>query len=115
MTQPDQEASSDSPAPCTVTITRREPEDVQDRWIRVYIDDLPEEILRYGEVLTRQLPAGHHRVKVHNTLSKDAIEFDATPGEHVRLRCHNSIARGGVLTLLIMGFAFIKVRLEREG
>jgi hypothetical protein len=100
-------------SPAAVTITRNEPEDVQDRWIRIYIDDQPEEILRYGEVLTRELAPGHHRVKAHNTLSKDVIEFDAAPGEQIRVRCHNTIAAGGVLSMLVTGFAFIKVRLER--
>jgi hypothetical protein len=96
----------------TLTIRRNEPEDVQDRWIRVFIDDLPEEILRYGEVLRREIAPGHHRVKAHNTLSKHVIEFDASPGEDIRLRCHNTVARGGVLMLMATGFAFITVRLE---
>jgi hypothetical protein len=98
----------------TITITRNAPDDVQDRWIRIYIDDLPEEILRYGEVLTREVPSGPHRIKAHNTLSSDTLEIDAQPGEDVRIRCHNTIARGGILMMLTTGFAFITVRLERE-
>ena len=97
----------------TITITRDSPDDVQDRWIRIYIDDLPKEILRYGETLTREVPAGHHRVKAHNTLSSHTIEFDASPGEEVRIRCHNTVARGGILMLMATGFAFINVKLER--
>ena len=97
-----------------VTITRNAPDDVQDRWIRIYIDNLPKEILRYGETLTREVPAGHHRVKAHNTLSSHVIEFDAAAGEEVRIRCHNTVARGGILMLMATGFAFIKVRLEKE-
>jgi hypothetical protein len=100
-------------AAATVTITRNAPEDVQDRWIRIYVDDQPERILRYGETLTVDVVPGHHRIKAHNTLSSHVIEFDAAAGEHVRLQCHNAFARGGFLMLLTTGFAFITVRLER--
>jgi hypothetical protein len=100
-------------APARITITRNSADDVQDRWIRLYIDDLPEEILRYGDVVTRDVQPGRHRVKVHNTLSSDVMEFDVAAGEDVRLRCHNNFARGGMLMLLTTGFAFIKVKLER--
>lgn len=103
-----------SDAPVTITIIRNAPDDVQDRWIRIYIDDRPEEILRYGETLTRDVPAGHHKVKAHNTLSSHVIEFDAAPGEQVRIACHNTVARGGILMMLTTGFAFITVRLERQ-
>ena len=100
--------------PATITITRNDPDDVQDRWIRIYIDETPEEILRYGEVLTREVAPGSHRIKAHNTLSSHTLEVDAQPGEQIRIRCHNTIARGGILMLLTTGFAFIKVKLERE-
>jgi hypothetical protein len=100
--------------PATITITRNAPDDVQDRWIRIYIDDSPMQILRYGEVLTREVGVGRHCIKAHNTLSSHTIEVDTEPGELVRLRCHNTIARGGVLMMLTTGFAFITVRLERE-
>lgn len=100
-------------APATISITRDTPDDVQDRWIRVTIDDSPEEILRYGETLTREVPAGRHRIKAHNTLSRDAIEFEAQPGEHVQIACHNAIAKGSILMLMTTGFAFITVKLKR--
>ena len=95
----------------TLIITRNAPDDVQDRWVRVFIDESPEEILRYGEVLTRQIPPGSHRVRAHNTLSADTLEFSATPGQTVRVKCFNSVAKGGVLMLLATGCAFINVRL----
>jgi hypothetical protein len=98
----------------TITITRNAPDDIQDRWVRILIDDTPEEILRYGEVLTRQVAPGHHRIKAHNTLSRHAIDFVVAAGDEVRIRCYNSFARGGGLMLLTTGFAFIKVRLELE-
>ena len=100
--------------PAILIISRNSADDVQDRWIRIFVDDRPEQILRYGEVMTIDLPPGHHRLKAHNTLSNDTLEFDASPGQRVHVRCHNSIARGGVLMMLTTGFAFITVRLELE-
>jgi hypothetical protein len=113
----DAPAASDAPAdvaPATLVITRDTPDDVQDRWVRIVIDDGPEEILRYGHVLTRQLPPGRHTVKAHNTLSADKLEFAAAPGQTVRVRCFNTVAKGGILMLMATGFAFISVRLELQ-
>jgi hypothetical protein len=105
-------SASGAPDTATLVITRDAPDDVQDRWIRIHIDDAGEEILRYGEVLTRAIAAGHHRIKAHNTLSSHTVEFDAAPRETVTIRCFNTIAKGGVLMMLATGFAFITVRLE---
>jgi hypothetical protein len=101
-----------SSAPATIEIFRDTAEDVLDLWVRIFIDDQPAEILRYGETLRRQVTPGHHRIKAHNTLSKDTIEFDVEPGQTLRIRCHNHFAKGGILMMLTIGFAFIKVRLE---
>ena len=103
----------DASPPATIEVFRDGQEDVQDRWVRLSIDNEPEEILRYGETFRRQLAPGRHRLAAHNTLSRDVIEFDATPGQTIRIRCHNHFAKGGVLMMLTIGFAFIKVRLER--
>lgn len=96
----------------SLEIFRDTADDVQDRWVRVRIDDGPEEILRYGQTLRRPLTPGSHRVHAHNTLSSDNLLIDARPGETVRIRCHNRVAKGGVLMMLTTGFAFITVTLE---
>jgi hypothetical protein len=100
------------PSPATLEIGRDTADDVQDRWVRVYIDDHPAEILRYGETLRREVRPGKHRIKAHNTLSKDAIDVEVAPGQTLRIRCHNHFARGGILMMLTIGFAFIRLRLE---
>lgn len=101
-----------APLPATLEIFRDTTEDVQDRWVRISIDDAPDAILRYGETLRWQLPPGRHDIRAHNTLSKDRLELDVSPGQVVRVRCHNAFATGGILMMLTIGFAFIKVRLE---
>lgn len=80
--------------------------------MRVYLDHDPVEILRYGETLRREIAPGPHKLKAHNTLSSDTIHFDAAPGEKIRVRCLNQIAKGGVISMLTIGFAYISVKLE---
>ena len=80
--------------------------------MRLFLDEAPEEILRYGESFTRDLAPGRHRIKAHNTLSSDTLHVDLAPGQHLRIRCHNRIARGGLLMMMTTGFAFINVKLE---
>ena len=96
-----------------LSITRDTADDVQDRWIRVWLDGEAQDVLRYGMTLTRDITPGHHAIKVSNTLTRDTYEFDAAPGEHIKLRCHNAIARGGFLMILMIGVGAIRVRLER--
>lgn len=101
------------PAPARLTITRDTPDDIQDRWIRLWLDGEYWETLRYGVTLDKDIPPGHHTLKASNTLNRDTLEFDAKPGEHIKVRCHNAIARGGFLSILMLGVAIIRVRLER--
>ena len=96
----------------TLTVVRDTPDDVQDRWVRLWVDGTFWEILRYGDTLSVRLPAGRHRLKAHNTLNSDTVEFDLRPGEHIRVRCHNAIGSGGFLSILMIGVAAIRVRLE---
>jgi hypothetical protein len=99
-------------APSIIEILRDTTDDIQDRWIRITIDDAPVEILKYGETLRRQVPPGRHRLNAHNTLSSDRLEIETAPGQTVRIRCSNRFSRTGPLMLLTMGVAFIKVKLE---
>jgi hypothetical protein len=96
----------------TIEIVRDTPDDIQDRWVRIFIDDAPKEILRYGETLRRRVAPGKHRIRAHNTLSSDTIEIEVAAGETARIRCYNHFAKGSAVMLLTMGVAFIKVRLE---
>jgi hypothetical protein len=96
----------------SIEIFRDTPDDIQDRWVRLFIDDGGAEILRYGETFRTQVPPGRHRIKAHNTLSKHVIDVDVAPGQTLRVRCYNQFTKGGPLMMLTIGFAFIKVRLE---
>lgn len=98
----------------TLTITRNAPEDVQDRTVNLWLDGHRWEALRYGTTVTRTIPPGPHRVKAHNTLFGAELTFDAKPGEHIRVRCINAMSGGGMLLMILIGWALLRVRLERE-
>jgi hypothetical protein len=106
--------SSDPAIPARLTITRKHPRDVQDRPVYIYIDGEKLGILRFGGVFTHELSPGRHRIKAHNTLFGHTLEIDAAPGEEIRLRCQNGLTGGGMVMVLMLGVAYLRVRLERE-
>jgi hypothetical protein len=95
-------------------ITRDHPQDIQDRPVYLWIDgEKWEGVLRYGKTFTRELPAGRHTVKASNTLFSTTEEFDVASGETVRYRCENGLTGGGMVMVLMMGVAYLKVKLVR--
>ena len=97
-----------------LTINRNSPNDFQDRQIYVFVDGEPWGKIRYGRPMTREIPPGPHTVRVNNTLLSDSLEFDAVPGEHVRLRCCNGMPRAGWLMMIFLHVTYLLVRIERE-
>jgi len=75
--------------PARITITRHHPNDVRQRQIVTSIDGAPLATLMYGESVTRELPAGRHRLKAHNTLFWKTCDMELAPGEHARFRVVN--------------------------
>ena len=104
------------PVPSTtrLEIVRDHPQDIQDRPVYLWVDgEKWEGVLRYGATFTRELPPGRHLVKAHNTLFGHTVDFDATAGETVRYRCENGLTGGGMVMVLMMGVAYLRVRLIR--
>lgn len=98
----------------TLTVTRNGSSDFQDRQVYLYVDDELWVKVRYGRPVSREIPPGHHKVRAFNTLFSHTVDIDATPGEHVKLRCTNGLGRGGWLMMVIWQVAALRVRLERE-
>ena len=98
----------------TMTVTRNGSGDFQDRQVYLYVDDELWGKVKYGRPVSREIPPGHHKVRAFNTLFSHTIEIDAIPGEHVRVKCTNGLARGGWIMMVIWQVAALKVRLERE-
>jgi hypothetical protein len=70
-------------------------------------------VLKYGKTFARNLRPGHHIVKASNTLFSTTVEFDAAAGETIRYRCENGLTGGGMIMVLMMGVAYLRVRLTR--
>lgn len=101
-------------APVKLLIARDHPQDIQDRPVYLWVDgEKWDGVLRYGATFTCELPAGRHTVKAHNTLFGHTVDFDATDGETIRFRCENGLTGGGMVMVLMMGVAYLRVRLER--
>lgn len=101
-------------APVQLEIVRNHPEDIQDRPVYLWVDgEKWDGVLRYGKTFTRELAPGRHTLKAHNTLFGHTVEFDAADGETVRFRCENGLTGGGMLMVLMMGVAYLRVRLIR--
>ena len=80
----------------------------------LWIDGVKSErILRYGKPWEQEIAPGHHTLKAHNTLFGTTVEFDAAPGETIRYACENGLSPGGIVMVLMMGVAYLKVRLTR--
>lgn len=70
-------------------------------------------VLRYGKTFIRDLPAGAHTIKAHNTLFSHTVQFEGADGETVRYQCTNGLTGGGMVMVLMMGVAYLRVRLKR--
>src|SRR5581483_4418036 len=77
-----------------LTIHRTAPSDMQERELYVSVDGGPNTILRFGDSVTLRLIPGHHRLRVHNTLSRRHAAFDAAAGEEIRFRAANVRGKG---------------------
>lgn len=106
----------ESPSPVRLEIVRKHPQDVQDRPVYLWIDgEKWDGILRYGMTFSRDLPPGKHHIKANNTLFSHNVDFEAAPGETVRYECENGLTGGGMVMVLMMGVAYLRVRLKRVG
>jgi len=97
-----------------LTVTRNNAGDFQDRQVYLYVDGEMVGKVKYGKPLSREIPPGRHSIRAFNTLFSDTIEIDAGPGEHVKLRCSNTLGKGGWIMMVLWQIAALRVRLERE-
>ena len=98
----------------TITVSRQSPEDAGIREIFVSVDGEQIGILKHGEAVTHDLPAGPHRVRVHNTLFWKTHEVVLQPGEHARFKVANTAGWGSFGLLMVLGAAPLYLTFERE-
>ena len=97
-----------------VTITRTEDNDVRDRQIVLSIDGEPLSTLMFGQQATREVTAGMHRLKAHNTLFWKSIDVDLKPGEHARFVVVNRAGTGTLSLLGVFGVGPLYLTFERR-
>ena len=72
--------------------------------------------LMFGDVITREVPPGPHRMRAHNTLFWKNLTVDLKPGQHARFTTVNTSGPGSfsLLGLLGVGPLYLKVIAEPD-
>ena len=98
----------------SIVVARVSPRDIQQRQLIVSIDGEKVATLMFGESVTRAVPPGPHRVRVHNTLVWKTIDVDLAPGEHAHFSAVNRATWGTYAMLSLLGTGPLYVELSRE-
>lgn len=98
----------------TVTVARRSPGDVKQRQVFVSLDGESFAVLEFGDTVTREVPAGRHVLRAHNTLVWKTRECDLAAGEHARFAIVNRPGFGTYAMLSLLGTGPIYLTFERE-
>jgi hypothetical protein len=97
-----------------ITVTRQSPDDAGVREIYVSVDGEEIAVLKNGQAVTHELPAGPHRLRAHNTLFSKTHDVVLQPGEHARFKAANLAGWAVFGFLIALGAAPLKLRFERE-
>lgn len=110
MTTPDTEAHGTA----WLTLRRTSPDDMQERELYASLDGRRIAILLYGDAPTFAIAPGEHELRMHNTISRRAVTFEAAPGQHIRFETSNVRGKGFAYFAFFLGAAMMKTRLDRE-
>jgi hypothetical protein len=90
----------------TITVRRQSKEDVGYREVILILDGQHLAILNYGDVITREIPPGAHRLKATNTLFSKTLDFTLNVGEHASFTAENK-AGWGTYSMLAFFIGFL--------
>jgi hypothetical protein len=99
--------------PATLTIARQSPDDVGIRQVFVSLDGTEFGVLLHGQAVTKDVPAGSHTLKFHNTLVWKNVRFEIAPGEQVRFNVTNRAGFGTYALVATLGVGPIYLKVER--
>lgn len=85
----------------TITVKRQSKEDVGYREVILILNGEHLAILKHGDVITREIPPGTHRLKATNTLFSKTLDFTLNVGEHASFTTEN---RAGLGTYSVLAF-----------
>lgn len=97
----------------TLTVTRADPRDAQERQVYVKLDGEQIAYLMYGDSVTREISPGRHLLTVNNTLFWKKLEFDALTGEQMRFSIVNYRGQSFWALIGIIGIAPLYLRIDR--
>jgi hypothetical protein len=97
----------------SITVCRDAEEDVGFREVFVQVDGADVGMLRFGDTISHELPAGPHRIRAHNTLFWKTHDVVLQPGEHARFKAVNRAGWGTFGILMILGAAPVYLTFER--
>ena len=71
-------------------------------------------ILRQGESATREVDAGPHRLRAHNTLFRKIVEVTLAPDEHARFTVINKPGWGTYTLMTFLGAGPLYLTFTRD-
>jgi hypothetical protein len=98
----------------TLTISRESPDDVGVRQVIVSLDGKEIGVLFHGQSLTKQVPAGEHKLRFYNTLVWKTIPFELSAGESARFTVVNRAGLGTYALVAALGVGPIYLKVKRE-
>jgi hypothetical protein len=99
--------------PAAVTITRTSDADFKTRQLVVSIDGEHIATLLWGDSITRELQPGSHRMRVHNTLVWQTVEFTLAPREQLYFEVVNRPGPGTLVMTLLFGIGPLYLTVRR--
>jgi hypothetical protein len=97
----------------TLTVRRASPSDVQTRQLVVSVDGETIATLLFGDSVTRELPPGPHRLRVHNTLVWKTVDFALAPDEQATFEAINYTGKLTYFLVSALGVGPLYVSLRR--
>jgi hypothetical protein len=98
----------------TITLSRRDQTDVQQRQIYARLDDGPTKTLIFGDSVTMYVEAGTHLLRANNTLFWKSVTFSVDSGEDVEFALINRSGKLGLGFLALLGVAPLTLSIERR-
>ncbi len=87
--------------------------DVRQRHVFISIDGQPFATLAYGDSVTRDVRAGRHSLRAHNTLVWKNLEAELEPGDNAQFQVINRPGFGTYAMLSLLGTGPIYLTFER--
>ncbi len=100
--------------PAALTFTRTDSGDVGIRQVFVSIDGRSAAVLLHGQSATVEVPAGEHRLRIHNTLVWKTIPVSLAPGEQATFSIVNRAGFGTVALVATLGVGPLYLTVERR-